>query len=74
MTGMREGASGTDWAAAAPGYAPAPAASAFAGQSLALAAMAMVAAALLAGAGLLWVVHGPAVFLDMLTNGFGTCL
>lgn len=74
MTRASEGASGGDWTAAAPRAVPAPRAGAFGGQSVALAAVLMVAVALFAGAGLLWMVHGPAVFLDMLANGFGGCL
>ncbi|MFH1555991.1 MAG: hypothetical protein ABII76_14175 [Pseudomonadota bacterium] len=71
---MSEGASGGDWTSAVPHAVSAPRTGAFGGQSVALAAVLMVAVALFAGAGLLWMVHGPAVFLDMLANGFGGCL
>ncbi|MFG1425559.1 hypothetical protein [Roseixanthobacter glucoisosaccharinicivorans] len=47
---------------------------AWGGQTLALAAMVVVALALLAGAGFLWVVHGPAVFFDTLASGLSGCL
>ncbi|MFG1461535.1 hypothetical protein V5F77_01440 [Xanthobacter sp. DSM 24535] len=40
---------------------------------LVLAAIGLGIAVLFAGAGLLWFVHGPATFLDMLAGGFATC-
>ncbi|MEP9366022.1 hypothetical protein [Xanthobacter sp. VNH20] len=78
MTRASEGASGGEWMAAtrvAPAnLAPVLAVRPSGRQPLVLAALALVLVALLAGAGLLWVVHGPTVFFDTLASGFATCL
>ncbi|MFG1399450.1 hypothetical protein [Roseixanthobacter pseudopolyaromaticivorans] len=73
MTRASEGASGGEWMAATR-VAPALAVRPSGRQPLVLAALVLVLVALLAGAGLLWVVHGPTVFFDTLASGFATCL